>query len=276
MAILTTPHAVNAPAGSFEALGFPVIHVPETSSTQNNLRELWAQAQPWTTIFTDYQHAGRGRLGRNWESGRGKSLLATSLVCIPDSVEARKRLGWIPLIGALSLQSALSQLTGTTQFQIKWPNDVVVKVAGQTRKLAGILGEYYGEVDGELRVGLGVGCNLHQDSLDLFPGSTSLAELGTPEITRADLLTTYLREFQTRMGRWNEPDHLGTIVAELNDLLAYRGQEITVAGQTGVVIGVNLDANLELLADDKQIIVTTEDLALHITERSGNEQNPRS
>lgn len=95
-------------------------------------------------LFTDHQHAGRGRLDRTWTAPPGTNLLVSILFrSAPDDPgELTRRVGLaaIDAVGSVTDVSAV----------LKWPNDVLVDGA----KLAGILAQR--GAGGEVVVGLGL------------------------------------------------------------------------------------------------------------------------
>lgn len=117
----------------------------------------------------DVQTAGRGRLGRTWESppGAGANLLC-SVLLRPDLAG-----GDVPFLAvarvALAGRAAASAATGGRVVPgLKWPNDLVVEGVG---KLAGVLAEVEGDA-----VVVGVGMNLGWAP----PGAALLADVGEP------------------------------------------------------------------------------------------------
>lgn len=234
-----------------------VDHRRSVTSTQDVLRTL-ARAPHLTTIRADVQTQGRGRLGRTWESGAGRSLLASTLVVLPAVPALRERGGFLTLIGALSMRAALASLGAPAK--VKFPNDVVIR----GRKICGVLGEFYADMSaerGELCAAIGVGANVFQEGDELFDGATSLAAEGLlpAESLFSDdadpaglLLDRYLSELASRVDAFAaDPNAPATapIIAELNAHLAQRGQQVSVAGRTGVVDEVGPDGELILIAD---------------------------
>lgn len=227
-----------------------VDHRRSVTSTQDVLGTL-AHAPHLTTIRADVQIRGRGRLGRTWESGADRSLLASTLVVLPATAALRERGGFLTLIGALSMRAALADFGAPAK--VKFPNDVVIR----GRKICGVLGEFHADMSaarGELSAAIGVGANVFQEGDELFEGATSLAAEGLlPD--DADpagiLLDRYLAELAARVEAFAaDPNAPATapIIAELNVHLAQRGQQVSVAGRTGVVDEIGPDGELILTA----------------------------
>ena len=104
-------------------MNFPKpILLGETTSTNTYLAERCNREMlpELTSVYTSYQHAGRGQRGNSWESEAGANLLF-SFVVFPNFLEAKRQF-LLSQITALALQKVLSQYAeGIT---IKWPNDI--------------------------------------------------------------------------------------------------------------------------------------------------------
>ncbi|QTG74937.1 biotin--[acetyl-CoA-carboxylase] ligase [Trueperella pecoris] len=245
-----------------------VHYVLETTSTQDTLRSL-PGAAPLTTIVAGVQTQGRGRLGRSWHSEAGQSLLASTLVVLPDTPVLRDTLGFLTLIAAAAMRSALAITTGG-QFQVKFPNDIVTP---NGLKIAGVLGEFFADTSkrrGELCLALGVGVNVYQQGKALFPGSTSLASAGVlnndEETAVVDqLLSAYLDQLRERITTFAaDPDQPNTtdLITELNAHLAGRGYETTVAGQTGVIQVLSPRAELIVRTPHGDVAIAPSEVAM--------------
>ncbi|MBA4501603.1 bifunctional biotin--[acetyl-CoA-carboxylase] ligase/biotin operon repressor BirA [Marinobacterium marinum] len=124
----------------------------ETESTNSQGTQALQQGIPGGLFVAEYQHAGRGRRGRQWLSPLASSLCFTLAWRFNTGVAALEGLS---LAVGLALQQALVEL-GIDQAGVKWPNDLLV---GQA-KLAGILIEISGDAAGECQVAIGVGLNV--------------------------------------------------------------------------------------------------------------------
>ena len=106
-----------------------------------------------TWIMAKVQTGGRGRQGRAWQSLPG-NLHASTLVraWYRDPSAAT-----LSLVAAVALHRTIIMETNIAAalLRIKWPNDLVVDVGGEWRKLAGILLEREGAA-----VVIGFGVNL--------------------------------------------------------------------------------------------------------------------
>jgi BirA family biotin operon repressor/biotin-[acetyl-CoA-carboxylase] ligase len=101
------------------------------------------------------QTAGRGRLGRRWESASGAGLFL-SLVLLPSEAPHPAALTpphpaalTPPHPAALTMSAGLALLAavhalGLAAAELDWPNDLVVPLRAARAKLAGILVEARG------------------------------------------------------------------------------------------------------------------------------------
>jgi BirA family transcriptional regulator, biotin operon repressor / biotin---[acetyl-CoA-carboxylase] ligase len=126
--------------------------VDEIDSTSTRLLELAAQGAPsGTCLAAEWQNSGRGRRGRSWISALGGSLTFSLLWRFERGAG---HLGGLSLAVGAAIAHALTEC-GVERVQVKWPNDVVVDL----RKLAGILVETSGEMQGPSVAVVGVGVN---------------------------------------------------------------------------------------------------------------------
>ena len=106
----------------------------------------------------EIQTAGRGRQGRRWVSGPGRSLVLSVSWRFPAG--SREPSGLSLAIG-VALVEAL-EAGGLGQVMLKWPNDLVVV----DRKLAGVLVEASHSGSGSVGCVIGVGFNLDLEASD--------------------------------------------------------------------------------------------------------------
>jgi BirA family biotin operon repressor/biotin-[acetyl-CoA-carboxylase] ligase len=100
----------------------------------------------------ELQTSGRGRRGRAWQAGLGNSLTFSVLWRFDCGAGA---LSGLSLAVGVALMRALREL-GVADAGLKWPNDVLHR----QQKLAGILIELQGDMDGPSAAVIGVGLNL--------------------------------------------------------------------------------------------------------------------
>ncbi len=123
---------------------------------------------PVLVCIADTQTAGRGRRGRPWQSPPGQNLYLSMGLTLRGGFAALE--GFSLVIGA-AIADALEALA-VPDIGLKWPNDILLDGA----KLAGILIELQGEMEGSVQVVAGIGLNVHmQEAAGVDQAWTSLA-----------------------------------------------------------------------------------------------------
>ncbi len=217
---------------------------PTVTSTQDLARgaAVAGAAAGWT-IVTDWQEAGRGRLGRVWVAPAGRDLLFSSLLRPPAPL-----MSLLPLLAGLAVAEGLQIATGL-QADLKWPNDLLMG----PQKLAGILLERGGGND----VVLGVGMNVNRDPADLPAGATSVAvRLGRP-VAREHLLAAILDQLDRGLARAGT-EGPAWIVAAFEARSPMLGQPITYLERNQRRLAV-----AEAIAADGALTVRLEDGTQH-------------
>jgi BirA family transcriptional regulator, biotin operon repressor / biotin---[acetyl-CoA-carboxylase] ligase len=127
-------------------------------STNSTLMKKAAQGAPHASCVTALiQTKGKGRRGRAWQAGLGASLTFSLLWRFQCGASA---LSGLSLAVGVAMIRALHAV-GLTQARLKWPNDVLVpNQQQQAQKLAGILIELQGDMEGPSAAIIGIGLNL--------------------------------------------------------------------------------------------------------------------
>ncbi|KUO11897.1 biotin--[acetyl-CoA-carboxylase] ligase [Streptomyces sp. DSM 15324] len=174
--------------------------VQRTGSTNADLvaRAVAGEADEGAVLVAEEQTSGRGRLDRQW-TAPARSGLFLSVLLRPADVPVA-RWGWLPLLTGVAVATGLARAAGVDT-ALKWPNDLLVTVAGEERKAGGILAERAGQ-DGVV-VGVGVNVTLRADELPV-PQAGSLALAGAVNTDRDPLLRAVLRSLEEWYGRWRE------------------------------------------------------------------------
>ena len=144
--------------------GFTVEVLPEIDSSNTEVMRRFkggpgrpAQPEP-LLLVAEQQSAGRGRLGRAWQSRRGDSLMFSLGLPLQP-------LDWsgLSLAIGVSLAESLEPLRpgqpGRPRIGLKWPNDLWITTSQGERKLAGILVETANGA-GLRHVVIGIGLNI--------------------------------------------------------------------------------------------------------------------
>lgn len=171
------------PKESTRRIGRQVHLVAECASTNDLALNGGAEASDGDLYFTEYQTAGRGRLGRTWRGPRGASVL-----CSVRLVEAYDPARWVrlSLAAGIAVQEAIRQSASVSAW-LKWPNDVMIG----DRKVAGVLIETRPLADAThlVAVGVGINCLQHRGHFEPEPGdsATSLEIESEAAIDRRDV-----------------------------------------------------------------------------------------
>lgn len=216
-------------------------------STNSRAVALARQGAPdGTLVVADEQTAGRGRLGRQWLSPPGSSLLMSLLFRPPLLPRQAQRLA---MVCSLAVVDASAHVGGL-EARIKWPNDMLV--AGL--KLGGLLTEL-GATGPRLDyvvVGMGLNVNLEPQALgDVASLPTSFqAQIGRA-VSRLDLLVEILLCVERRYDRLREgwSPH-----EEWRDHLETLGRQVNVGLPDGSIDGLAVDVD----ADGALLVRTVE------------------
>lgn len=205
--------------------GFTVEVLPEVDSTNSELmrRARAGQLAP-ILLVAEQQTAGRGRLGREWLSGRGPGA-GTNTGTRPSltfslglPLAPRNWSGLSLAVGVSVVQSLHPDL------RLKWPNDVWWR----DRKLAGILIETASWGDSRYAV-IGVGLNIRARDAgglatppawldEILPGvnaAQALQRIAAPLVQAIKAFEVH--GFAPFQGRFNERDALGGLTVALSD-----------------------------------------------------------
>ena len=236
----------------------------ETLDSTNNCVKALANAglDEGLIVVSEYQSAGRGRLGRTWESEEGKNVLFSLLLRPPETIAALNLLTFYIAVG---ISDAICSVTGLN-IECKWPNDLTIG----GKKFCGILLEASSQQTLTEFVVAGIGINVNQTSFgDELQGKvTSLIQHCEKELDRAALLQEcirclekrYLRlpvdgfedileTWKSRCTMFNKPirvDHHGTTI----------NGSVKRLDSDGALVVVSEGKEIRLLAGDVTVIET--------------------
>ena len=172
-----------------EWLGRPLHYHDEIGSTNDAALD-WARhgAREGTVVIAEGQTAGRGRLGRSWESPKYRNLYLSAVLRPPSSAGPVTRLG---LVTGVAICDAVCEWHPAT---LKWPNDVLIGGL----KVAGVLAEI--APGGAVVVGIGV--NLNSTAADFPPAlrgkAGSLFIAGAARVDRTRFVVRLLAHLEAR------------------------------------------------------------------------------
>lgn len=223
----------------------------------------------WITAAA--QTAGRGRLGRSWNSPPG-NLYASLLISDPSSFEHAPELGFV---AAVAVRDAIADAAPALapDLGFKWPNDLLLK----GEKCAGIL------IEGEVApgngftavIGIGVNCAHHPPMVSdgpppdaanvaparraafgepavLFP-ATDLRAHGA-DVTAEQLFTRLSATMCRRLAQWDRGRGFSAILGAWLSAARGLGEQIRVRNgdgeKTGRFVGLDQSGRLVLETPD--------------------------
>ena len=214
-----------------------VDRVPETGSTNADVAAAArAGAAEGLVVAADHQTAGRGRLGRSWDTPRGAGL-AVSALLRPAGVPAH-RWPWLPLLTGVAVVEALRIHPGV-ETVLKWPNDVLLDGS----KLAGILVERVETTSGPAAV-VGIGVNLSAAP----EGAACLgAETGPDVVDPEAVIAVLVDRLSSRYEAWRgqDGDPAAWLAGAYGDVCDTLGREVRADLPGGATVegrAVDVDA----------------------------------
>lgn len=143
-----------------------------------------------TLFIAEAQTHGKGRMGRDWLSGK-KSGIWMSIVLMPE-INA-EHINQITLVTGLAVCETLTGLY-KLPFKIKWPNDIVI----DGKKVCGILVEGIAEKGKITKVidGIGINVNQKQFTAELADKATSVYMLTGKRADRTEIINKFAEIFE--------------------------------------------------------------------------------
>lgn len=225
--------------------------IDEVASTNTYLMQQKGTAHA-TCVAAHIQTKGRGRRGRTWVSQLGASLTFSLLWRFSCGAAG---LSGLSLAVGVALIRALNSL-GVNNVQLKWPNDVLVlDENNHGKKLAGILIELQGDLDGPSAAVIGVGINLNLPNnllLNIDQPAVDLASICDIKIDQSILLGTILKHLADVLSSFESNGFIG-LQAEWLSYHAYQNQQVNMLLPNGTEqIGI-----VKNVADDGILLVET-------------------
>lgn len=231
-------------------VGRKVMYFDSISSTNDKAKELATLGEgEGAVIIAEEQTKGKGRLGKNWISPKGKGIWM-SIILRPDinPVHASK----VTQVAAAAVSTSISKM-GIKNL-IKWPNDIVVG----NKKVCGILTEMSGELNRINYIVVGIGINVNID-IEELPNevkgiATSLKEEYGERISRKKLTAEILNNFEELYKELVKENKISKSIQICRQYSAILGKEIRVIMRGEEIRGkaIDLTEEGELLIKDKE------------------------
>lgn len=225
-------------------VGTNFIYYEEADSTNSELLNDLSIKEHGSVLFANNQVKGRGRLNREWISGKNHSL--TFSILLTENISA-KNVNIINLAASIAVAQSLENLY-QLDVRLKWPNDVLI----DRRKVSGILIESQSKGDKLSRVVVGIGINVNQP---MFEGGfnitpTSIKKEFGKSVSRERLLAEILNEFEKLLKKIkHQPE---TILDTWRSKCKMIGEKIKIVDGDKKMYGVfeDIDENGFLILSD--------------------------
>lgn len=209
-------------------------------------------------LVAEHQSAGRGRMGRSWQSASGASLtFSLALLLVPQDWAGLSLAIGVAL--AEALEPATASPSGAPQFTLKWPNDLWY----DDRKLGGVLIETIAVGSHRVAV-IGVGLNvLPMEVPALTHGYACLQESDAGVEAPATLhrvalpLVRALREF--------EREGFAAFHARFAQRDALRGRPVRSGTIEGIALGVTSEGGLQVQTDTGVHAITSNEVSVRLS-----------
>lgn len=216
-------------------------------------------------ISAGTQTAGKGRIGRKWESPT-KDSVSTSLLLTPDDISLES-IPTITVVAAMAVRDALSNLYGL-EGKIKWPNDIVLG----GKKICGILTEMEMKDNKVWYVVVGIGVNVHNTefpeeiafkatSVDIELQKQSGEKGHRSEITKAiwESFKKYYNIFIKTQDMSGLKEEYERYLANLNERVRIEAQENSYEA---IARGIDDRGQLIIEVDGQQQIISTGEVSV--------------
>ncbi len=250
-----------------------------------------ANGQPEPVLISaDVQTAGRGRMGRVWQSPRGGAWFSIAWPWNdrPEKTQA------IPLIVGWAVHQVLAEYVGDVakqpeiaeELRLKWPNDLL----WQDRKLAGVLCEsefhhatqnntcnthsthinHAEHITRGLAIGVGINgnqiagtdTNASSHSADSRSEPFAMPAVCLSEVTSSPcevtpLIASCAKRIASALQAYHADGLTPIRIAQMNRILAWRGQSVTIRSHRRTDDSL-VAGRLEALAADGRLLIQTD------------------
>ena len=237
-------------------------------STNDRIKErAHAGEKQGLVISAGTQTAGKGRIGRKWESPKHDSI-ATSMLLTPQEISL-EAVPTITVVAAMAVRDALSRLYGL-EGKIKWPNDIVL----DGKKICGILTEMEMKDGAVWFVVVGIGVNVHNKSFDeeiAFKATSVDLELKKANRDgetghRAELTKAIWESFKRYYNIFIKTQDMSGLKEEYERNLANFGERVRIEAQENsyeaIAKGITAKGELIVEVDKKEQIIRTGEVSV--------------
>ncbi len=168
-------------------IGHNIVYFETVNSTNTVAKE--NDFKDGTVVIAETQTAGKGRMGRTWESNQSTGIYM-SIVLMPDI--SADRISLLTLAAGICVCRVLTKMCNIP-FKIKWPNDIVA----DGKKVCGILTEgVISETQNKAVVGIGINVTNKNFGDELCNKASSIYMLTGKVFERENIINAVLEEFE--------------------------------------------------------------------------------
>ncbi len=194
---------------------------------------------------TEFQTAGRGRRGRQWQSPFAANIYLSLKREFHCGLEG---LSGLSLAVGVAIAETLQSFCAVP-IQLKWPNDI----RAQQRKLGGVLIELSGEAGGPCQVVIGLGINVHMQQAQaqaVDQAWVSVEQLSAASVSRTTLIEQLVVNL-LRVSDAFEQFGFQSFCERFNQRDEFRGQPVFISGVNETIEGIEagVDEQGSLLLD---------------------------
>ncbi len=184
-----------------------LIKLDAIDSTNEYLKELSKQnsLENFTIVTAENQTNGKGQMGSNWDSEKGKNLIMSIL--IKDLLFSINDVFQLSMLVSVAVIQAL-EILEIPKISIKWPNDIL----SESKKIGGILIENSFKSDGTIVSIVGIGLNVNQLNFDYLPKASSLKVIASKDFDRNFVLNLIVEKLKNNI-EWHQinPNQIGNL-----------------------------------------------------------------
>ena len=215
-------------------------------STNKKAKDIAFDEKEGTVLIAEEQLEGKGRMGREWISPKGRGIWMS--IILKPKVEPMA-VSKITLLGAAAVHKALENMNINSK--IKWPNDILI----DNKKICGILTEMNCELNmiNYVVIGIGINVNLNDNDIpeELKHKATSIKISQGGEIDRKKLVGNILNEFEKLYIPFKEKGNAKRAIDICRANSAIIDKEVKIIQGEEVKIGkvIDLNENGELMVE---------------------------
>nr|WP_243167972.1 biotin--[acetyl-CoA-carboxylase] ligase [Anaerocolumna cellulosilytica] len=228
----------------------------EVDSTNNVAKDYGKQkGNHGLLVIAEKQNAGKGRLGRSWNSPKGSGIWMSFV--LKADIEPQNS-PMLTLITALAVNGAIRKITGL-ETAIKWPNDVILN----GKKTCGILTEMTAAADRQECIIIGIGINVSQEEFpeELKEKATSLWLEGKRPVSREELISEILNQFELYYKKFCLTESMEVLKEEYDAQLIHLRKQVRIVENNmeyeGIALGIDEGGALLVQVEQTNQGITT-------------------